>query len=527
MTNTLTTHSDPEEAQLDKLSADLVEAYETLTLIYRTVSSLGGLFRLEDIAGYLLNRSLEATQGTSGLVLLRGGDGHYSTIAQRGDARDRLHQDAAGRCHTFGRAMFFHGPLAADFTRTGAPAIRNLLCSPLETGGRVLGMLLLLRDADEQFTTGHAKLVGALCGLAAVAVANFQHYRAVNYEREMLEGVIREIGDGIVVTDESFHTRMTNAAARVFLEVSESEPEGFDALTRLGRYELSVSEAQLRAGDLVPAAFHASSRDPRRPLVLQGKVLRSRLGTDGTPIRILCLRDVTQEQRDASAQRDFLSVASHKLRTPLTKVLGLLPIARDAQAGDEVKESAFDGIESGANELRELVDGVLQFVEFRQARRVVRAVRIADLLEEALREVRSNRRDRDIEVELRIEGDPIVEGSWQMLRTMVGHLLDNAVKFSVGARAWVSVDVEVSADRGVRIAVGDRGDGIAPELLNRLFEPFSQRDEEFTGQADGAGLGLMLVRLAVEKHGGRLFAESRLGAGSRFVVELPFRHEET
>ena len=514
------------EKLIEKLSADLVEAYETLTLMYRTVSNLGGLFRLEDITAYLLNRSLEASASSSGVLYLHDLDGGYTVAAESGDLVARLVSDAAERCVQFGRPLFLHGPIAGDFARPGERAIFNLLCAPLETGGRTLGVLIVERGEGEQYTTSESKLVGALCGLSAVAIANFQHYRAVNYEREMLEGVVREIGDGIVVTDEAWATRMTNQAARGFLAVSETEPEGFDALGRLSAYKLSVSSDMLRTGGDAVSEFVATSRDPRRPLVLACKVLSARLGTASIRIRILCIRDVTREHMEAVAQRDFLSVASHKLRTPLTKVLGLLPIARDDEAGEELKEAAFEGIESGANDLRQLVDGVLQFVEFRQGQRVVRRVELPDVLSEAVEAVRETRRDRHIDLHAEITGEPFVHGSWQMMRTMLEHLIDNAVKFTPSQTAYVGVTLAAVGEELVRITVADHGDGIAPELLAQLFQPFSQRDEEFTGQSDGAGLGLMLVRQAVEKHGGRLSARSTLGAGSTFTVELPVRFED-
>lgn len=510
-----------DEEAVEKLSADLVEAYETLTLMYRTVSNLGGLFRLEDINAYLLNRGLEAVDGSEGALFLQTGRG-LEAVASRGDAAERLLEDAPGRLLRLGKPLFFHGTMAADYTRPGAAPIEHLLSAPLETGGRTLGMLVLLREGPDQFTTGEAKLVGALCGLTAVAIANFQHYRAISYEREMLEGVIREIGDGIVVMDRSWRTRMTNATARRFLQVGEAEPEGFDVLSRLAVFDLSVEASALRADPPPAGAFHAESRDPRRPLVLEAKVLSARLGADAEPIRLLCLRDVTREHREAEAQRDFLSLASHKLRTPLTKVLGMIPIARDDEAGAELKAEAFDGIERGAEELRGLVDGILQFVEFRQGRAVVGDVDLAEVVRAAVARVEARRPEREIDAAVAVRcADPRIRGARNMVETMVEQLVDNAVKFTPRRRCWVGVTIEDADEGALRVVVSDRGEGIAPELLAKLFTPFSQRDEDFTGQAEGAGLGLMLVRQAVDRHGGRLRAESTLGAGSRFTVELP------
>ncbi len=507
--------------QIEKLSADLVEAYEALTLVYRTVSNLGGLFRMEDITAYLVNRALEAVEASSGALFLARGDAIFELSTERNGLAERLREDAARRLLQLGRPLFFHGDLAAEYSRPGGEPIAHLLSAPLETGGRTLGVLVLERAGEERFTTGDTKLVGALCGLTAVAVANFQHYRAVNYERGMLEGVIREIGDGIVVMGGRWRARLTNQAARALLGVADREPEGYDVLERLGTFQLSVPLAELRACQNQSREFIAESRDRRRPLVLAGKTFQARLGTDGEPIRVLCLRDVTRAHREEAAQRDFLSLASHKLRTPLTKILGLLPLARDRAADDALRGEAFRGIDGGAEELRSLVDGVLQFVEFRQGQRVVQPIVLARLVPEVIAAVKERRPARRIDVQVDVAPDtPVVHGSRQMLFTMLDRLVDNAVKFTPGGAAFVSVRIGPGEGRTARIVVEDRGEGIAPELLSRLFQPFSQRDEEFTGQAEGAGLGLMLVREVVERHGGKLAAESRLGAGTVFTAEI-------
>jgi len=518
------------EQQIEKLSSDLVDAYEALTLVYRTVSNLGGLFRLEDIAAYLVNRSVEALSACAASLYL-GAGADLILASEAGVMGDRLAEDACRRLLELRRPVFFHGALAADYTRPGADPIRNLLAAPLETGGRVLGILVATRDEDQQFTTGDLKLVSALCGLTAVAVANFQHYRAVNFEREMLEGVVREIGDGIVVADGDWRSSLTNGAARTLLGVDDTEPEGYDVLKQLSAFDLSTSTEDLRLREADGVEFLAESLDRRRPLVLGCKSFSARLGADGRPIRVLCLRDVTREHREAAAQRDFLSLASHKLRTPLSKIMGMLPIAKDGDADAAIKGEAFQGIEEGTEELRSLMGGVWQFVEFRQGTRVIRSIDLGELVRETVESVQTRRPGRTVEFDVQVDPKTSkVQGSRLMMETMLHHLVDNAVKFTVGDKAWVGVDIGPDVREGlecVKVVVRDKGEGIAPEQLKHLFEPFAQRDEDFTGQADGAGLGLMLVREAVIRHGGTIVAESKLGLGSTFALSIPVDGEHS
>ncbi len=509
------------QEQIEKLSTDLNDAYEALTLVYRTVSSLGSLFRLDDITAYLVNRAVEASEASRAGLYLGRVDGSFDLVSERGGISDCLESGAVRRFADVGKPVFHSGSHAAEFLTGKAPSGAQIMAAPLETGGRVLGVLVLLRDGDERFTTSEAKLVGALCGLTAVAVANFQHYRAVSYERAMLEGVIREIGDGIVIADREWRLHLTNAAARGWLGVTTDDPEGYDVLDRLASFELSTDAAKLRAAKDEAPDFLAMSRDARRPLVLECKLFRAFLGAEGERILVLRMRDVTREHREAEAQRDFMSIASHKLRTPLAKIMGLLPLARDPSADIETRDYAFTGIEQGTDELARLVDGVLRFVEFRQGERVIENVELRPLIEQCAAAVRERRSDKNVEMRLLI--DPAatsLRGSRKMLQSLFENLLDNAAKFTPGRVVHVEVEVTPIDARRLRIRVSDHGEGVAPELLKRLFTPFSQRDTEFTGQSEGPGLGLLLVREAVERHGGRLFAESTLGIGTRFTAEI-------
>lgn len=515
------------DAQIDKLTADLVSAYETLTLVYRTVSNLGTLFRLEDITAYLVNRAVEAVDAVAAGLYLSGSAAGLELVEERGDFRRKIDGSAARRLADAGKPFFCSSLDAAEYLAPSAASGVQLMSSPLETGGRNLGLLVLLRSDAEPFTTGDSKLVAALCGVSAVAVANFQHYRAVNYEREMLESVIREIGDGIVVADERWRSQLTNSVARTFFAMTEQDAEGFDVVERLAAFRLSIAAEELREETGGLAEFFAESTDPRRPLVLGCKSFAARFGADGKPIRVLRMRDATRERRQAEAQRDFMSLASHKLRTPLTKILGLLPIARDAASPADLRHEAFDGIEQGGTDLARLVEGVLQFVEFRHGTAVRAVVDLGVLAREALAEVTERRAGRQIEAELRIDAHtPAIIASPWMMRTLFLHLLDNAVKFSSGPVARVAVRIGPTAGDRVQIAVVDHGEGIAPEVLQRLFAPFSQRDEDFTGQAEGAGLGLLLVREIVERHGGEIAAQSTLDVGSRFVALIPVAPRE-
>jgi signal transduction histidine kinase len=105
------------------------------------------------------------------------------------------------------------------------------------------------------------------------------------------------------------------------------------------------------------------------------------------------------------------------------------------------------------------------------------------------------------------------------LSSAIQNLIANSVKYSNGSK-WIMVSA-VNGGGSVKIAVEDKGIGIEPDELRKIFEPFYRAKDVVDSQISGNGLGLNLVQKIVEAHGGRVTAESRVGKGSKFTIELP------
>jgi signal transduction histidine kinase len=114
---------------------------------------------------------------------------------------------------------------------------------------------------------------------------------------------------------------------------------------------------------------------------------------------------------------------------------------------------------------------------------------------------------------------PLVSGDPMLLRQAITNLVDNAIKYTPSGG---QVQVKLSADNGAfQVAVSDSGVGIAPADQAHLFEKFFRVKQRGSTQVKGSGLGLAIVKSIIERHGGRVWMESRLGKGSTFFVEVP------
>ncbi len=237
------------------------------------------------------------------------------------------------------------------------------------------------------------------------------------------------------------------------------------------------------------------------------------------------LAEKSRELEVASKHKsDFLANMSHELRTPLNAIVGFSQVLREKLFGEvnEKQEEYLDDILSSANHLLSLINDILDLskVEAGQVELEVASFSLREALERGVVMVRERAAENG--VELGLESDPrvdLIEGDERRIRQVIFNLLSNAVKFTPeGGRVGIST---AQVDGEVRVAVRDTGPGIAPEDRERIFEEFQQARVGSEDRPEGTGLGLALSKRLVELHGGRIWVESELGAGSTFVFTLP------
>jgi signal transduction histidine kinase len=220
---------------------------------------------------------------------------------------------------------------------------------------------------------------------------------------------------------------------------------------------------------------------------------------------------------------EFLANMSHELRTPLNAIIGFSQVLRQRMFGEvnEKQEEYLDDILSSGNHLLSLINDVLDLskVEAGQVELEVATFSLREALERGVVMVRERASRGDVRLALELAPDvDLVRGDERRLRQIVFNLLSNAVKFTPPGGS-ISV-AATRVDHEVQVSVTDTGAGIAPEDHERIFEEFQQTDVG-AQQREGTGLGLALSKRLVELHGGRIWVESELGHGSRFVFTLP------
>jgi signal transduction histidine kinase len=220
------------------------------------------------------------------------------------------------------------------------------------------------------------------------------------------------------------------------------------------------------------------------------------------------------------AKDQFIAAVSHELRTPMTVIQGWAAILR-RENDDQLREVAVEAIEQSAHAQARLIEDLLDLsrLTLGKLHLEMAPVAMATVVGQTVAMIRPQADSKHIALNLTLPRDPcVVQGDPLRVQQICWNLLSNAVKFTPEGG---HVEVVLSRqDRTVRMCVRDDGDGIAAEVLPRIFEPFRQGNG--AAAKGGLGLGLAIVRQLVKMHRGEVEAQSDgVGKGAQFVVRLP------
>jgi two-component system phosphate regulon sensor histidine kinase PhoR len=252
-------------------------------------------------------------------------------------------------------------------------------------------------------------------------------------------------------------------------------------------------------------------------------------GADSRPgLLLLAFHDLTPLRRVEEMRADFIANASHELRTPLAALSGFIDTLRGSAREDPAARERFLAImQVQADRMARLIDDLLSLsrIELNAHLRPDKQVDLGAIVRQVADSLQTLARDRDVEVKTVGTSVPLfVPGDRDELVRVFENLVENALKYAASGKR-----VDIALSRGeapdgkpeARVAVRDRGPGIAPEHLPRLTERFYRVDVSESRAQGGTGLGLALVKHILNRHGGRLTIESVLGQGATFTAHLP------
>jgi PAS domain S-box-containing protein len=239
-----------------------------------------------------------------------------------------------------------------------------------------------------------------------------------------------------------------------------------------------------------------------------------------------CAKEAADQANKAKSE--FLANMSHELRTPLTAILGLAEILQDGVYGElnAKQQRSVATITQSGQHLRDLINDILDLAKVEAGKMDLHLAptSIKELCQSSLAFVKPQATKKQISMSFEVSPQlKIINVDERRMRQVLINLLGNAVKFTPSG-GHVSIEVQGdSINEVLHFSVVDTGIGIAPEDINKLFQPFVQVDSSFSRRYAGTGLGLALVQRIIEMHGGGVSVESEVTKGSRFTVSLPWQ----
>jgi PAS domain S-box-containing protein len=393
-------------------------------------------------------------------------------------------------------------PLILEPVREGGLEASRFAAARIVVQGRRRGGLYLAYGDAVGELAGPERLMLQL--LAAHAGAALAHATVVQ-QRQRGRAILAGIADGVAVVDQAGLVVWCNPAAARITGVTQPEAIGRPLPFPMQAHGVEY-EHQLAGSWLEAVCSPMPDHDP--------------------PETVVTFRDITAAKMVEEAKNLFLATTGHELRTPLTVIRGFAGtlMNRWDALSDAERQEAVRIIGARADGLGVLVEQVLANSHAEAgARRLERVpLDLGPIMTTAAVDIGSLSDKHDVTVELP-GGLPRVLADEQALRTILGHLVDNAAKYSPGGGV-VALSAAVNADgRSVAVRVDDEGIGVAHEDQERVFERFFQADGGDTRQRGGFGLGLYIVRRLVQAHEGTVTMSRRPDGrpGSRVELCLP------
>ncbi|MDQ4144651.1 MAG: ATP-binding protein [Actinomycetota bacterium] len=321
--------------------------------------------------------------------------------------------------------------------------------------------------------------------------------------------ILERMGEGVLLLDRAMSPVFTNSVARAMLGFQR-----LGATQRLPNEEIVEVARKATVDQEVEDVLHLWFP---RPIDLR---VRATMLEDGAGVLIV-LQDVTQEVMTQRVRREFVSHASHELKSPVAGLQTLAEAIQQAVEDDPSMVAHFSKrMAQEADRLGRLVSDLLDLSRLEDPTVIQREP--ADLSEVASSEVESVRDDagsKGVTLEEKIAPGIWLKGDSHQLSLLVRNLLENAIRYTPRA-GTVSLEV-FRKDNDAYIRVSDDGIGIPREAHARVFERFYRVDRARSRDMGGTGLGLAIVKHVAEMHGGSVTLSSDLGEGSIFTVRLP------
>lgn len=412
-------------------------------------------------------------------------------------------------------------------------SIKSILIFPLKINKKIVGFIVFDQtDRKRTWCDSDIHLMKTVTASVSSVLEKRRNVEEIHKEKDKVEAIIQGIGDGVFVLDEDMRITLFNPMAGVISGYDQKEVIGkkyddvlkfvFENDTKKTNNAFVVKA--METGVVQTMSNHTmlvTKHGELKPVADSSAPLKNDSGrVFGC---VVVFRDATKEREISKMKSEFVSVASHQLKTPMTGIKWMSELALRETLDDKVREYVTD-MNKSVNRVIVLIDDLLNVAHIETGRKfdiVKQKTDIVPLVEDVLKGNERLVKKKRVRV-VRCVNAPkklFLNIDAEKIRQAFNNIVGNAIKYSHDGG---EVDISCAqTKKDITFSVRDNGIGIPKSQHKRVFEKFFRADNAVQSETDGTGLGLYIAKAIVEAHGGAVWFDSKKGKGTVFHIRIP------
>jgi PAS domain S-box-containing protein len=398
---------------------------------------------------------------------------------------------------------------------------KSAICTPLMAREQMVGILTIVYPEPDYFTEEHLALLQSIADIAGIAVYNAQLYESLQVAHRRYRDLFEDSINPILLTDWNGNILEVNRQAVTFTGYTENELRRLN-IRKLQNCEWPAVIEELKSvhGDETISFESAMITFEHREIPIE--IYAREVLIEKESFVQWIFQDITERKALDTMQDDLIAMVYHDLRSPLANIVTSLDMMETMMPvkDDSVLQSIFSITSRSIQRMQRLISSLLDINQLEAGRSITHreALNVETLVDEAAEIVSSviSAKNQNLTVDIP-DHLPEVWIDADMIRRVMINLLENATKYTP-SQSQITVGGRTESDHVV-LWIQDSGPGIPEEAQENIFNKYIRLRGENTPK--GIGLGLAFCKLAVEANGGKIWVESEINQGSRFIFTLP------
>lgn len=401
--------------------------------------------------------------------------------------------------------------------------------APIAIMDKVYGYVGLAFADDQGLDKYELDFLQVVANEVALVEENQRIQAALGDERNLLSAILNSMTCAVLVVDDRMRVLLSNPMSDAIFGWRSERVIGqtLDNMTDAGAVLSLFKATSQNANEYLTSEIEIPNKSRGKTIIARANLAKVRSGVGQACGVVMVLSDVTLEKELERARTEFVSVASHELRTPMAAIREAVSLVIDGVTGS-VNEKQYKFLEMARRNIDRLTGIINDLLDLSKIETGNLTINLAPelpqkIVEDVFVTFEAAAREKEISLLKNIAEDlPAINMDGDKMIQVLGNLVSNAIKFTPkDGMITIGVKKGQQKEASIEFYVQDTGIGIERKNYGKLFHKFQQIDSSLSRAVGGTGLGLAITKEIIELHGGRVFLESEPGRGSIFHVVIP------